>query len=114
THKCTCSCPLQMVQYFSQVQKASALSHCWQTTGPRTMNASTKTVPERLAEGQGAVRMRGASRSPCRGVHFLESSASAIASSLVTLFQLRPVPGAVQIFSSFPQGSFDFPMPLEK
>src|SRR5690242_778229 len=102
-----------MVQYFSQVQKASALSHCWQTTGPRTMNASTKTVPERLAEGQGAVRARRESFTLPRS-HFLESSASAMASSLVTLFQLRPVPGAVQIFSSFAHGNFDFPMPLEK
>src|SRR5438128_8147864 len=103
-----------MVQYFSQVQKVSALSHCWHTTGPRTMNASTKTVPERLVAEQGTFISGGASRSPCRRSYFFESSASAIASSLVTLFQLRPVPGAAQIFSSLPHGNFDFPMPLEK
>jgi len=37
--------PLQMVQYFSQEQYSSALSHITQTTGPG-MGASKKTVPE--------------------------------------------------------------------
>jgi hypothetical protein len=42
-----------MLQYFSQVQNGSALSHCMQTTGPRAMNASKKTLPERAATEQG-------------------------------------------------------------
>jgi hypothetical protein len=46
--------PLQMVQYFSQVQRSSGKSHCAQLIGP-CIRASLKTVPEhgRLGQGEG-------------------------------------------------------------
>jgi hypothetical protein len=33
-HRRTLCCPLQMVQYFSQVQRSSGKSHCAQFVGP--------------------------------------------------------------------------------
>jgi hypothetical protein len=48
----TLCCPLQMVQYFSQVQRSSGKSHCAQWVGP-CMGASPKTVPEHGTPGQG-------------------------------------------------------------
>src|SRR6267154_601536 len=46
--------------------------------------------------------------------YFDDSSPSAIARSLVTVFQLRPVPGVMQSLSTARHGSLDFPMPSGK
>jgi len=43
--------PLQMVQYRSQVQRSSGMSHCTQTVGP-SMGALKKTVPEPCSSGK--------------------------------------------------------------
>src|SRR5215472_3641982 len=45
-------CPLQMVQYLSQAQRSSGISHCTQTVGP-SISALKKTVPERSRARQG-------------------------------------------------------------
>ncbi len=76
------------------------------------MNASTKTVPEGEAVGQGEAQGSAASLSPV--LYFCFSRASAISSNFITLFQLRAVPRVVQILSTLAQGSFDFPAPLGK
>src|SRR5207249_9400972 len=46
-----CSSDL-MVQYFSQLQRSSGMSHCTQTVGP-SISALKKTVPERSRARQG-------------------------------------------------------------
>jgi hypothetical protein len=47
-------------------------------------------------------------------IQLFASSSSAIASILVTLFQLRAVPVVFNHFSTFDQGSLDLPAPLGK
>jgi hypothetical protein len=59
----TFSIPLQMVQYFSQVQRSSGKSHCAQSVGP-SMSASWKTVPEQEQRRQGEAGRRSSSRVP--------------------------------------------------
>jgi hypothetical protein len=59
----TLCCPLQMVQYFSQVQRSSGKSHCAQWVGP-CMGASPKTLPEHGTREQGEGREGTSSRLP--------------------------------------------------
>src|SRR6267142_6724247 len=47
-------CPLQMVQYLSQVQRSSGKSHCMQTVGA-CIRPSVKTVPEPWSRGKAKV-----------------------------------------------------------
>jgi hypothetical protein len=50
----TLCCPLQMVQYLSQVQRSSGKSHCMQTVGA-CIGPSVKTVPEPWSRGKAKV-----------------------------------------------------------
>src|SRR6267378_8602573 len=50
----TLCCPLQMVQYLSQVQRSSGRSHCMQTVGA-CIRPSGKTVPEPWSRGKAKV-----------------------------------------------------------
>src|SRR6267143_4498374 len=50
----TLFCPLQMVQYLSQVQRSSGKSHCMQTVGA-CIRPSGKTVPEPWSRGKAKV-----------------------------------------------------------
>ncbi len=51
----TLCCPLQMVQYLSQVQRSSGKSHCMHTVGP-CMRTSLKTLPEPWRSGKAKVK----------------------------------------------------------
>ena len=62
-HRRTFSIPLQMVQYFSQVQRSSGKSHCAQSVGP-SMSASFETLPEQERRRQGEAVGRSSSRVP--------------------------------------------------
>src|SRR6266850_3634317 len=53
-HRRTLCCPLQMVQYLSQVQRSSGKSHCMQTVGA-CIRPSVKTVPEPWSRGKAKV-----------------------------------------------------------
>ena len=75
-HRRTLCCPLQMVQYLSQVQRSSGRSHCMQTVGA-CIRPSGKTVPEPWSRGKAKVRgirqlvyFPGAPPIPCRGAIF--------------------------------------------
>src|SRR6267143_169640 len=59
----TLCCPLQMVQYLSQVQRSSGRLHCMQTVGA-CIRPSGKTVPEPWRRGKAKVGEDTPSRLP--------------------------------------------------